>query len=341
MIASSVVPLNELSGDLLVDFLQRTGMSREVAEWRYLDSSFNQGRNRGFAWVPRKRVEGMIGLVPFRVAGAGPAWDANWSCDWMLADPSVNPGMGIILLTRAIKESNVVFALGGNEHTRRLLPRIATMTIPEAGVALHLPLRSGALLRRLERHGALRHLPLPKAAYMIPLRWIPRGARARAVRTESGLARSAARLIEADGGEHWAPGYDFGYVDWQIGRSPVLVSATSYSPDRGAPRAAALYWRPRTSAELWRLALWAAPDSHDHLAAVLREAVSHVYENGGMAISTIASRLETDRLGFLKAAGFVAGSRRALYHCASSDRERPPVELSGLSYLDTDLAYRF
>jgi hypothetical protein len=339
--ASSVAPLNELSGDLLLDFLQRTGMSREVAEWRYLDSSFNRGRNRGFAWVPRKSVEGMIGLLPFRVAGPGPAWEANWSCDWMLADPSVNPGMGIVLLRRAIQESNVLFALGGNENTRRLLPRIATMTSPGAGVALHLLLRSGALLRRLERHGAMRHLSLPKAAYMIPLRWIRRSARGRAVRTESGVARLAARLIEADGGEHWAPSYDFNYVDWQIGRSPVLVSATSYSPDRGAPRAAALYWRPRASSEFWRLALWAKPDSYDHLAAVLREAVSHVYESGGMAISAIVSRLETERLGFLKAAGFVAGGRRALYHCSSSDRNSSPVELSGLSYLDTDLAYRF
>jgi hypothetical protein len=336
---SSIAPLNELSEGLLLDFLQRTGMSREVAEWRYLDSVFNRGRNRGFAWVPRDRVEGMIGLVPFRVAGPRPGWDANWSCDWMLADPSANPGMGIFLLRRAIHESNALFALGGNENTRRLLPRIATITVPQAGVSLHLPLRLGVLLGRLERHAALRHLPLPRAAYMIPLRWIPRSARA--VKTESGLARAVAPLIEAGSGEHWAPEYDFGYVDWQIGRSPVLLSATSYSPDQGSPRAAALYWRPRSSSHFWRLVLWAEPDSSDHLTAVLRAAVSHVYESGGMAISTIVSRLEIERLRFLKAAGFVARGRRALYHCAGGDRASPPVELSGLSYLDTDLAYRF
>jgi hypothetical protein len=337
--ASSIAPLNELSETLLLDFLQRTGMSREVAQWRYFDSIFNRGRNRGFAWVPRDRVEGMIGLVPFRVAGAGPAWEANWSCDWMLAAPSVNPGMGILLLKQAIEESNVLFALGGNDNTRRLLPRIAKMTIPGAGVSLHLPLRLGALLERLHRRGAMRHLPLPRAAYMIPLRWIPRGARL--VKTESGLARPAARLIEASAGEQWAPAYDVNYVDWQIGRSPVLVSATSLSPDRGPPRAAALYWRRSSSSKLWRLALWSAADSSDHLTAVLREAISQIYDGGGMAISMIVSRLEVERLSLLKGAGFVAKGRRDLYGCTSREGARSPVELSGLSYLDTDLAYRF
>ena len=339
--ASSVVPLNELSGDLLLDFLQRTGMSREVAEWRYLDTRFNRGRNRGFAWVPRDRVEGMIGLLPFQVAGPGPIWEANWSCDWMLADPSANPGMGIVLLKRAIQESNALFALGGNENTRRLLPRIARKTSLDAGVALHLPLRSGALLRQIERRAGINGLLLPRALYMIPLRRVRGSGRGNAVRTETGLATSVAALIEAERGVGWSPRYDFEYVDWQIGRSPVLVSQTSFSPAQGEPRAAALYWRPQASVEFWRLVLWAGPDSVDHLGAVLGEAVSRVYEAGGLVLSTIVSRLDADRLALLRSAGFLPKARRALYQCMGGGSERPVSELSRLSYLDTDLAYRF
>lgn len=339
--ATSLVPLKELSRDVLLDFLQRMGMSREVAEWRYLDPGFNRGRNRGFAWLRRGRVEGMIGLLPFRVAGPGTTWEANWSCDWFLADPSTNPGMGILLLKRAIQESNVLFALGGNENTQRLLPRIATKTVPEAGVALHLPLRSGVLLRQIERRTAIGRLPLPKTLYKIPLRLVWGRRRGSAVRNESGLARAAAGLIEAERGEGWSPRYDFEYVDWQIGRSPVLASQTSFSPAQGEPQAAALYWRPRTSPEFWRLAVWAAPDSGDHLKAALGEAVSRVYESGGLALSTIISRLDADRLAVLRSAGFIAKSRRALYQCTASGSENPACELSRLSYLDTDLAYRF
>jgi hypothetical protein len=337
--ASSFSPLSELSGERLLEFLQRTGMPRQVAEWRYLDTAFNRGRNRGIAWIHRGRIEGMIGLVPFQVAGAGQVREANWSCDWMLANPAAHPGMGILLLKQAIQDSNVLFAVGGNENTRRLLPRIATLTVPGAAVSLHLPLRMGALIERLRRRGLWRHLPLPRAAYMIPLRRVPRPTQA--VRTESGLVPAAAPLIESEGRGHPAPAYDFGYVDWQIGRSPVLVSATSYGPPRGSPRAVALYWSPRDSLGLWRLAVWAEPDSSAQLSAVLRTAVRHVYERGGIVLSTIVSRLETERIDLLHSAGFVSRGSRALYYCASGAQASAPFELSGLSYLDTDLAYRF
>ncbi len=151
----------------------------------------------------------------------------------------------------------------------------------DAGVALHLPLRSGALLRQIERRAGINGLLLPRALYMIPLRRVRGSGRGTAVRTETGLATSVAALIEAERGVGWSPRYDFEYVDWQIGRSPVLASQTSFSPAQGEPRAAALYWRPQASVEFWRLALWAGPDSADHLGAVLGEAVSRVYEARG------------------------------------------------------------
>jgi hypothetical protein len=339
--ALSVAAFSDLPEELLVEFLQRMGMPREVAEWRYLDARFNRGRNRGFAWIPHDRIEGMIGLIPFRLSGSAGECDVSWSCDWMLANPSKNPGMGIVLLNRAIQDCGRLFALGGNANTQRLLPRIAVRTMPDAAVGLRLRLRASAYHRRVEQSGLARRLLRPSVLAAIPLRWIGRSGRQRTVRSEPGLAPSIASLIEAQRGDIRWPGYDFEYVDWQIGRAPMLVSETSYSPTDAEPRAAAVYWTAPGAHGSWRLALWARAGAAEHLAMVLREATSRVYERGGAEISTIVSRVHVDRLAHLRATGFTVEGSRTLYECASADSGDAGGELSGLSYLDTDLAYRF
>jgi len=328
--APSVVPLSEVPAELLREFLGRVGMSPEVADWRYLDPEFNQGRNRGFAWLRRNRIEGMIGLIPFQITRSGLIREVNWSSDWILADPGGNPGMGILLLRRAIESSRTLFALGGNENTRKLLPRIATRTVPDAALGMHLLLRSGAILARADRIGALRRLPKPRLLYLIPLRWIPGIASSSEMRTEMGVSREIAPLLDSTDREGWSPRYDFTYVSWQIGRSPLIRCWTSYSVCDGEPRAAAVYWSPAGSSGFWRLAVWYQPGSRDRLDAVLRQAVS-----------AIVSRLDSGVQAALRARGFLAlGPRRPLYVCAGRD-DGLVSELSGLSYLDSDLAYRF
>ncbi|HEV7365956.1 MAG TPA: hypothetical protein VGN76_08950 [Gemmatimonadales bacterium] len=337
----SVVPLSAVSADLLREFLMRMGMSREVAEWRYLDANFNRGRNRGYAWVRHNRIEGMIGLIPFNIVGPGPTRTVNWSSDWMLADPTSNPGMGILLLRQAIESSTELFAFGGNENTTKLLPRIATHTVPDAGMSLHLPLRLGVVLRRLEKQRMLDRLPKPKLLYMIPLRWVPKSGRSAEVATERGLSPRLTPLLELEGGTEWAPRYDFADLEWQVGRSPFIQCWTSYTPSVGEPVAAAVYWRPAFSSDFWRLAVWSHPGQSGRLELVIREAVATIYRLGGMAVSTIVSRLDLELQRCLHSAGFLTlGRSRPLYVCAG--REGTAVrELRGLSYLDTDLAYRF
>jgi hypothetical protein len=337
---SSIIPLTDVSPDLLIDFLHRVGVSRAVAEWRYFDARFNRGRNRGFAWIPHGRVEGFIGLIPFQV-GDGGGVEANWSCDWVVGDASIKPGIGIVLLKRAVEESRWLFALGGNTTTQRLLPRLARRTVLDAAVTMHLPLRVGVLLRQLGRHRVFGRLPLPAAAGKIPLRFVRRSGRERTVRSEPGVASAIAGLLARDRAGRCAPLYDYEYVDWQIGRSPVLVAHTSLSPADGEPKAAAVYWRPRASADLWRMALWTAPGAAEPAAAVVREVVSRVYETGGMVLSTIVSRSDADQRALLRAAHFVARGTRPLYQCVGSGGPPLGCDLGGLSYLDTDLAYRF
>jgi hypothetical protein len=324
---------------MLRDFLGRIGMPREVADWRYLDSGFNRGRNRGFAWVRHNRIEGMIGLIPFRVCGAGQTRDVNWSCDWMLADPNSNPGMGIILLRRAIESSINLFGLGGNENTLRILPRIATSTIADAGVAMYLPLRSGAIIRQFQKGGRLARLSLPSLVYKIPLRWPARRGRSPEIRTETGLSSQIAPLLQGEPGEGWHPCYDFAYLDWQIGRSPLFRCLTSYSPAAGEPRAAAVYWRPVGSTDFWRLAAWSRPSEMDHLGGAIQGAVTEIYRQGGLGVWTIVSRLDLKGQHALRSAGFFTmRRRRPLYVCAKQP-SAAIAELRGLSYLDTDLSY--
>ena len=339
--APSVVPLSEVSPDLLRDFLARAGMTREVADWRYLDTEFNRGRNRGFAWLPRNRMEGMVGLIPFHVAGPGPLRVANWSSDWMLADPTSNPGMGILLLKRAIESSGELYALGGNKNTQKLLPRIATRTVPDAGLGFHLPLRAGALLSRIDRAVSGR-LPKPKFLYMIPLRWRRESGGSPQVHTQPGLARQLEPLLDVRQEKGWYPCYDMPYLDWQIGRSPLLRCWTSFSPNAGERHAAAVFWRPRSSTDFWRLAVWWRGGHRDHLQAVIREVVAQIYQQGGMAVSAIVSRLDEEVQAALRSAGFLnLGSRRSLYICTSRNNDKAVQELRGISYLDSDLGYRF
>lgn len=338
---SSVVPLSEVPAELLRAFLGGMGVTPEVVDWRYLDRDFNRGRNRGYAWLPRNRIQGMIGLIPFRVGTAGLSRSANWSSDWILANPTAHPGMGIVLLRRAIEESGDLFALGGNENTRKILPRLARHTVPDAAITLHLPLRSGALLERAARWMILRGLPKPRLLYMIPLRWVRKSARGPEVTTQQGVAPRIAALLEGDE-NGWRPYYDLSYLEWQIGRSPLLQSYTSYSPSKGEPLAAALYWRQRASSDFWRLAVWCRKDGSKHLASAIRTAVAEIYQQKGVVVSALLSRLDIEARAVFHSAGFLAaGRRRPLYLCSGQESDGEVPELRGLSYLDTDLAYRF
>jgi hypothetical protein len=335
------MPAQEVHSERLREFLGRIGMSPEVVEWRYFDSAFNRGRNRGFVWLRQNRIEGMIGLIPFEVGDGKRRRDVEWFCDWVLADPGKSLGMGVVILKRAIESNGALACLGGNEKTRKLMPRIATRTVPDAGLSLHLALRSGAVLRLLERRSPMFRVPKPRISYMIPLRWMPKRMGRSDVTTQAGVAPQIAPLVELRQGNGWYPHYDVEYVDWQIGRSPLLLSATSYSRGVGDPLAAALYWRPRAFSDFWRLALWWNKEHPERLSSVIDEAISRVYQDHGMGISVIVSHLDSDLIAILKAHGFRAGGiRRSLYLCTAAPTE-PLEELKGLSYLDVDTGYRF
>jgi hypothetical protein len=87
------------------------------------------------------------------------------------------------------------------------------------------------------------------------------------------------------------------------------------------------------------MALW-GPNADDQTAAVLEAAINHACDQGSKRLSILTSRFEESRVRLLHDRGFVASAEsRPLYMTVSQPESS--FELTGLSFLDSDLAYRF
>jgi hypothetical protein len=79
-------PLRALSPDSLIEYLGRDGNSPGIVQWKYFDSRFNGGRERGYSWVRDGRIGGFVGLIPFQVVVGSRVAEAGWTCDWCVQD---------------------------------------------------------------------------------------------------------------------------------------------------------------------------------------------------------------------------------------------------------------
>jgi hypothetical protein len=156
---------------------------------------------------------------------------------------------------------------------------------------------------------------------------------------EPGVSSALEELLECSRPQETSPAYDLQYLRWQIEQCPVVQSVTCYVEPRH-PLAGALAWRHKCDPRNWRLALWARSDSHIETRDVLEAVLDFVFQQGAHRISVIASHLDRERLGMLRARGFLESGRPRSLFSITLDR---PVneEPAGLSFLDTDLAYRF
>ena len=330
--SSLILPLADAPDDRVKAYLRSRGLSPAVIEWKYFDDAFNRKRNRGYVWLHDDMVEGFLGLIPFRLSAMVP--ECSWTCDWSVQESESRPGIGIRLLHTALSSSPRLFALGGNAHTRRLLPRLAAHTAPDAALTFRLSLRLGAILQPLRRR-----LPfLPTVLDHVPIRR-PRAV-PRPVRTDPGVSPALVPLLGADTAHPpRSPAYDFEYIDWQIGRCPLLSSATAYVLDHSSVRAAALYWAATSQPRHWRLALWDLADV-DALGAALTAVLEAIRRASGTTVTILAPAWDAPRIAFLIRHGFAQTAEgRHLYVLADDDP--PPSASMDLSYLDTDLAHRF
>jgi len=340
--ASSFQPLSALAPAALIEYLGREGNSAGIVQWKYFDSRFNRNRERGYAWVKDGKVGGFIGLIPFQVAVNGRVAEAAWTCDWSVQEQT-GKGTGILLIRQAQEKYEFLTQLGGNEATQRIISRLAAKTVNDAGIMFYLPLRLGAILRTAHRR-------VPKVPFdgvdllnRVPLRW-PKGlVTTPSVIVEAGVSQVLGSILETREYGDMYSHYDFDYVRWQIADCPILTSETCYLAERSIPRAAALVWRHKVSPGFWGMVLWSHRGAEKDADILLSHVVQHVYERYGFLLSVVISRLETGLIDLLKRKQFRSARRRRPLHIIASGKARgePVPELSPLSFLDTDFAYRF
>jgi hypothetical protein len=283
-------------------------------------------------WLKNGKVRGTIGLIPFHVAQDDAKLRASWTCDWVVHAPQSNPGIGVMLLQRAKSVAGPLFSLGGNETNRQLMSRIATACYEDAGVELYLPLRvgGGRVFRGVNRRarGLLR--PLETFA-------VRRNRKKNHARVEAGVSPLLAAALESAQAHRATPVYTLEYLRWQLDLCPGVHAHSVFVPS-GRVSAGAVSWSRDAAPADWRFALWAC-DCGDEVSQILDALLDHVLARGAQRISVLVSRQDRERLAFFEQRGFAReGSPRPLYITGAI--EGTALELAGLSFLDTDLAYR-
>ena len=103
-----------------------------------------------------------------------------------------------------------------------------------------------------------------------------------------------------------------------------------------------MFWRGAQTGDFWKVALWADPLRRQLLRDLLHEVRWQVYTEGGLAISTLVSHLQTDVIEHLHTDGYWRQPRcLPLYLLSQRQQPLPFLDMTGLSYVCTDLAYRF
>lgn len=319
-------------------YLQSRQIQSEIIDWKYFDPSFNRRGERGVVLARGNEVAGFLGLIPFRLERGHVRAECAWSCDWSVAPGQ--GGMGLLLAKRARELYDGIFNLGGNENTRRLFPRLADSTVSDAGLSFVLPLRLGSIFARLPRGKIQDLLNRQQFLQQIPLRWVPAPSEAK-IAIDAGLSPRLISLAQAEPHGDWRPLYDSEFLKWQFGRCPAIACWSFWMVSESPLRTAALIWRSRSSTKFWRFALWGETQDADKLKKIIGAVVSFVYKEGCVALFAIASHKESDLATLLRRHGFLCYGKLPFDVMRGRCAQLPTDEFSTLSFLDTDLAYRF
>ena len=336
----SIEPFSNLDAQTIRDYLVQQGEdSPAVIDWKYFDSTFTRGRERGFACIQNGRIHGTLGLIPFQALINGERLETAWSCDWY-RDLSLPGPMGIMLIKHSLRSYPLLYSLGGSAQTRMIMPRLSQYTAATAGIEFHKPLRLGGAIRASAR---LTRFSVPKSIPIVDHLPLPLFIR-RAPDCEAHLSMDLNSALNSIPDPSWAdqpcPAYDLPYIKWQLGRCPVISAGVCTVSSSSQSAVAILFWRLVTNKRFWRLAVLGNTNSTLTLVCGLQRVLQHIQEEGGWMASVLASRLDASLLAALKKAGFFSGQRRPLFIL----NQLPHVaitELQRLSYLDTDYAYRF
>lgn len=346
--SSTFVSSHQLPDELLRRYLLNLGNDAQITEWKYFDHEFNRGRSRAHCYVRDGEIQGMAGLIPFTLGRGAERWPAHWMLDWSSIDPVGKPGIGVRVAKSIDKTIEHGVILGGNNISIPLLERLFAGRMDDATSEYRLLLRLDPLLKSAQSRIAplkvlartpLKSLPLPRLRERRQRAW-------RNAEIELGVSEKLQPLLDICPGEGHYALYDLPFLQWQIGRCPILSSATVTLCDRRGLRAGALLWRHQDSVLSWRAAVWARPGSrgeYQHaLERILLASTEHIYREGGALLSLVVSRGDEALKAALTHLGFRATrGHRALYAAHNAHSSQSIVELSGLNFLAADLSYRF
>ncbi len=335
-VSKSILPLTEIPRPYVTELFR--GRDLAVTQWKYFDDEFNRSRNRGFAWMQHGKVRGFVGIIPATIARDGESMQFAWTCDWLVADPSSAPGMGVILLRHAVAAMDLAATLGGNANTQRLLPRMADQVLPSAARYFWRPLRASALFYLVSsRVRALEGLRLGGRAGALRLPWRLRRP-SNQPRVAAGVASALENLLESHSSHEWAVRYDLAHLKWSVERCPGLVSSTCYVPDGSSAIAASVLWHAEHNRlRHVRFAHWSKPGEEQAAHDVITESIRRAKAAGAALISTVVSAADTERISVLRGAGFLP--RRAALPLYLSGPTWPSLDrLGGLDYFASDFA---
>lgn len=333
-----IIELRESNRAKVTEFLSQYGLTNETLNWKFFDGPPLPDAPRGFVLDRDGSVRGFVGIIPFHFALHNTRIRSGWVCDWYCAEHS----SGGLLLDKAVRAYGHLCAIAGNENSRPILKHTATRTYEGSCVLHHLPIRLGAFLQKVRIRG--RALPFARSRLLgrLPVRVLKSPTSSIPIAVESGVSPRIQPLLAALPSADAAASYDVADLTWQVGDCPHIHCHTILADAGPTTPAAGLLWRRRESTSFWRMATWAIPGSLPHLEAVIRGAALFVKRNGGYMLSIATSRLDEERCAVLRSVGFMEGrARDPLFVYVAKGRAYPDYELSELSYLAADLAYRF
>jgi hypothetical protein len=342
--ATIILPASSVDPGVVKRYLASTGESQSVVEWKYFDQRFGQGRERGFVLIGDDEVRGFIGLIPFRMLQNRREVSVAWSCDWSIDQHSQTLLNGVRLLRECFHRYDFVLSSGSSASARRIFSQVARVSVPRAVVTLHAIIPIARLFPALKLLKPEQRRQVVRSLYPLPgwLSWTcDREVAGGSVMIEPGVSRVLASLLDRLNVGDGVPLYDLEYIDWQIGRCPVLASYTVYFKAVDNVGTAILLWCSAASRDFWRMSVLAVNPKAAEVGPLVTATLAYVLNQGGVSLSAVLSRRESQLIEVLRARGFtVSPRRRPLYVMAASRLQHSLPEPRRLSFLDTDSGYR-
>lgn len=340
-----ILPLSAIPPKLLIDYLGATGIPAAVTRWKYFDEAFNRGRERGYGAVVDGAMAGFIGVIPVTLTWRDRLRHDFWLCDWSIADPVRDKGLGGAIAAQALARSGRMIAFGGTDMAVRRWQQKADRYDLVSSPFFRRRLTAASYLASLQARGLVPRHKVVDLLGRLPLARIARAGGA--VRIVAGVHPSVPDL-QPTGSRSWRPHYDAADLRWQLEDCPTVEAWTCLHDDG---RAAVLLWRGTGPGGTWKLAPF-APDvaldvahptaaSSAAVSACIAGALRHIADLGGSDALAMISRRDDPLSAALGANGFARAKTVHPIFFMDTAADAAPEYLEGTSFLDTDEGHRF